>query len=112
MKVRFSDMLHEAEEWRHRRHEDEPEPAGLLGKMRRRIMSFVVERIAEQRLLWHMRKATEVCARIPADMQQAEADRVIRATLKKDADHHLKWTLIDVALPAGAGGAIIVVRIS
>ena len=67
-------------------------------RMRRRVMGFVVERIAEQRLLWHLRKATEVCARIPADMQQAEADRVIRAMLKKDADHHLKWMLIDFAL--------------
>ena len=68
MKVRFADMLHEAEEWRHRRHELEPEPTGIFARMRRRIMSFVVERIAEQRLLWHMRKATEICARIPADM--------------------------------------------
>jgi len=98
MKLRFSEMLHEAEEWRHRRHEHEPEPVGLLGKMRRRVMGFVVERIAEQRLLWHMRSATEVCARIPADLEQAEADRVIRGMLKKDADHHLKWTLIDFAL--------------
>jgi hypothetical protein len=98
MKVRFSDMLHEAEEWRHRRHEHEPEPSGILGRLRRRVMSYVVERIAEQRLLWHMRKATEVCARIPADMEPAEADRVIRAMLKKDADHHRKWTIIDFAL--------------
>ena len=98
MKVQFSEMLHEAEEWRHRRHEQEPEPVGILGRGRRRIMSFVVERIAEQRLLWHMRTATEVCARVPSDMAPAEADRVIRAMLKKDADHHFKWTLIDFAL--------------
>jgi hypothetical protein len=98
MKVRFADMLHEAEEWRHRRHELEPVPTSIFARLRRRIMSFVVERIAEQRLLWHMRKATEMCARIPADMAEADAERVIRAMLKKDADHHLKWTLIDLAL--------------
>jgi hypothetical protein len=98
MKVQFSEMLHEAEEWRHRRHEREPEPVGILVRLRRRIMSFVVERIAEQRLLWHMRTATEICAQVPSDMPQADADRVIRAMLKKDADHHLKWTLIDFAL--------------
>ena len=56
-------------------------------------MGFVVERIAEQRLLWHLRKATEVCARIPADMPDGRGDAVIRAMLKKDADHHLKWML-------------------
>ena len=98
MKVRFSDMLHEAEEWRHRRHEQEPEPVGFLARMRRRVMGFVVERIAEQRLLWHMRKATEICAQIPADMAEAEANRVVRAMLKKDADHHTKWTAIDFGL--------------
>src|SRR5262245_4210866 len=98
MKVQFSEMLHEAEEWRHRRHEVDPEPVGLLARGRRRVMSFVVERIAEQRLLWHMRTATEICARVPSDVAQPEADRVIRAMLKKDADHHLKWTLIDFAL--------------
>jgi len=100
MKENFSEMLKEAEEWRHRRHEVDPEPVGLLARARRRAMGFVVERIAEQRLLWHMRKAAEICARIPADMSEADANRVIRAMLKKDADHHLKWTLIDFALVA------------
>jgi hypothetical protein len=98
LKVRFSAMLHEAEEWRHRRHEIVPEPAGLLARLRRKTMSFVVERIAEQRLLWHLRTTTEVCARIPSDITAEEADRVIRAMLKKDADHHLKWMIIDLAL--------------
>ena len=98
MKRRFSDMLREAEEWRQRRHDENPEPTGFLSRVRRRIMGFVIERIAEQRLLWHLRRASEVCARIPADMSEAEAERIIRAMLKKDADHHLKWLLIDLAL--------------
>lgn len=98
MKRRFADMLHEAEEWRQRRHELRPEPAGMLGRLRRKVMGFVVERIAEQRLLWHMRKATEICARIPADVSQEVADHTIRAMLKKDADHHFKWLLIDLTL--------------
>ena len=98
MKERFSEMLHEAEEWRHRRHEQEPVPVGMMARLRRRVMSFVVERIAEQRLLWHMRTATEICAHVPADMTPADADRVMRAMLKKDADHHLKWMLIDFGL--------------
>lgn len=98
MKLRFAEMLREAEEWRHRRHEQVPTPTGIIGRLRRRIMSFVVERIAEQRLLWHMRTATEMCARIPADLGDEAADRIIRAMLKKDADHHLKWLMIDLAL--------------
>ena len=99
LKARFTEMLREAEEWRQRRHEQEDtEQPGLLGRVRRKIMGFVVERIAEQRLLWHLRSATQVCARIPADLNAAEAHALIRSMLKKDADHHLKWLFIDLAL--------------
>jgi hypothetical protein len=98
LKRRFAEMLKEAQEWRHRRQEHEAASRGLLVRVRRRVMGFIVERIAEQRLLWHLRRATEVCARIPSDLPEAEADRIIRAMLKKDADHHLKWLLIDLAL--------------
>ena len=101
-------MLLEAEEWRHRRHEMHPEPAGVVARLRRKVMGFIVERIAEQRLLWHLRKATEVCARIPADLTEAEADAVIRATLKKDVDHHGKWLLIDFALLIPSAALMIV----
>ncbi|MGQ0736059.1 MAG: hypothetical protein ACT4QD_20695 [Acidobacteriota bacterium] len=102
MTRKFDAMLHEAEEWRHRRQEQRSEPPGLVGRLRRRIMGFVVERIAEQRLLWHLRKATEVRARMPADLMPADADRIVRQQLKADADHHLKWMFIDLALLAPA----------
>jgi hypothetical protein len=98
---RFSEMLREAEEWRLRRHEEEEaqgERAGFMVRMRRRMLGFVVERIAEQRLLWHLRTATAVCAQVPSDLPIAEAETIIRATLKKDLDHHFKWLWIDVAL--------------
>jgi hypothetical protein len=98
---RFSEMLREAEEWRLRRHEEEEaqgERVGFMTRMRRRMLGFVVERIAEQRLLWHMRTATAVCAQVPADLPVAEAETIIRATLKKDLDHHFKWLWIDLAL--------------
>ena len=98
MKRRFGDMLREAEDWRQRRHEAQLEPATLFARLRRKIMGFVVERIAEQRLLWHMRKHSEICARVPADLPESEAEAIIRTILKRDADHHLKWTLIDLLL--------------
>ena len=100
MKRRFADMLHEAEEWRQRRHEARPEPATFFARLRRKVMGFVVERIAEQRLLWHMRRHTDICARVPSDLSEREADHIIRAVLKRDADHHLKWMLIDLLLLA------------
>jgi hypothetical protein len=97
---RFDDMLLEAEEWRHRRHEAQPEPAGVLAKARRKVMGYIVERIAEQRLLWHLRKQERVCARIPSDISESEADAVIRGMVKKDVDHHLKWLGVDFLLLA------------
>jgi hypothetical protein len=97
LRRRFADMLREAEEWRQRRHERDQTP-GMLARWRRRIMGFVVERIAEQRLLWHMRRASEVCARIPADLSPAAAHTLVRSMLKKDADHHLTWLVIDLVL--------------
>jgi hypothetical protein len=98
LKRRFDDMLLEAEEWRRRRHEARPEPAGVVARARRQIMGYIVERIAEQRLLWHLRKVDRVCARVPTDITNADADAVIRAMVKKDADHHRKWLWIDLLL--------------
>ena len=99
VKRRFSEMLREAEEWRHKRHEGEDlPPAGVVTRLRRRAMQFIVERIAEQRLLWHLRRADDVCAQVPSDMAEAEADAVIRGMLKRDLDHHFKWMWIDLAL--------------
>jgi hypothetical protein len=96
---RFSEMLREAEEWRHRRHEGEQHAqAGFMVRTRRRVMGFVVERIAEQRLLWHLRRVTKVCVQIPSDMSPEQADAIIKSVLKKDADHHFKWIWIDLAL--------------
>lgn len=98
MKRRFSDMLREAEEWRNRRLDAQPEPMTFIARTRRKAMGFIVERIAEQRLLWHLRKATEVCACIPADMSDQEADTIIRRMLRKDSDRHRKWLWIDLGL--------------
>lgn len=95
LKRRFGAMLLEAEEWRHRRHEAQPEPAGLLARARRKTMGFIVERIAEQRLLWHLRKASAVCVHVPTDLTATDVDVVVRAMLTRDADHHRKWLLID-----------------
>ncbi len=99
LRRRFAETLREAEEWRHQRHEQEgPEKMGFVARMRRRAMGFVVERIAEQRLLWHLRTATDVCVQIPSDLSEAEAETNIRTMLKKDADHHFKWIWIDLLL--------------
>lgn len=108
IKGKFAATLREAEEWRHRRHEAQPEPQGVLARMRRKVMGFIVERVAEQRLLWQLRKATEVCACIPADVSEAEADILIRSRLKFDADHHRKWLWIDALLLISTAPLVVI----
>jgi hypothetical protein len=100
LKRRFDEMLLEAEEWRRRRHETAPVPDSVIGRARRKIMGFIVERIAEQRLLWQLRKATRVCAHVPADLSEQLADEIIGGMLKRDHDHHFKWLWIDLLLLA------------
>jgi hypothetical protein len=95
LRRRFNAMLLEAEEWRHRRHERQPASDGLLGRARRKVMGFIVERIAEQRLLWHLRKVATMCVHVPTDLMASDVDDIVRAMLSRDADHHRKWFWID-----------------
>ena len=105
---RFREILAEAEEWRHRRHEQRVDTGGFITRGRRKVMGFIVERIAEQRLLWHLRSATDVCAHIPDDLPPDEADSIVRESLRNDADHHRKWLWIDFALLVPSAALTIV----
>ena len=105
---RFDAMLVEAEEWRHRRQEAKTEPAGFMARTRRQIMGYIVERIAEQRLLWQLRKVDVVCARIPSDMKEAMADGIVIPMLKKDVEHHRKWLWIDLVLLLASLALVII----
>jgi hypothetical protein len=106
-RVRFAEMLREAEQERHR-PVDTTEQPGLLARARRRMMRFVVERIAEWRLLWHLRSADAVTAHVPADMDPGDAERLMRATLKADADRHLRWMVVDLLLLAASAPLMLV----
>lgn len=87
---RFSEMLREAEEERHRRHEVTPDeaPQSLATRWKRRILRVIVERAAEQRLLWHLRSATHATLHAPDDLGADAALRIMQAGLRKDNDRH------------------------
>ena len=51
-------------------------------------MRWIAERIAEQRLLWHLRKAESATLHTSADLAAPEADAIMRASMKRDADFH------------------------
>lgn len=92
---KFSEMLREAEAERHRRHDAAAEAqAGVLTRWRRKMLRWIVERAAEQRLLWHLRTATEAVLNVPADVAPEQAMAIFRQGLKRDSDRHLRWFIV------------------
>jgi len=99
MRAKFNQQLKEAEEARHQKAIEEP--TSFLGRMQKRSMRFIAERIAEQRLLWHLRKADTATLHTSRDLPPEQAESIMRASMKRDADHHrnrmIPHTLILIA---------------
>jgi hypothetical protein len=108
LRYRFTLMLRAAEERRHRHEPMDDEPKGWLGRMQDRMMAWVVERIAEQRLLWNLRGQTAATAAHPQDMPFDEVLTLIRRALRRDYERHRLWLVVDT-LGLIASGAVMMV---
>ena len=99
---RFRQMIADAE--RERRH-GPPQGAtrGWAGRMRAKTMRWVAESVAEQRLLWHLRRQTGACLFFPDDLEEAAAVRILREQLGRDFDKHRFWLVIDSLGFVGSG---------
>jgi hypothetical protein len=95
LRRRFAIMLHAAEERRHQTPDVEPHPQNNLERMQERIMAWVAERIAEQRLLWNLRRETAVLAVHPQDMPFDQVLTLVRRTLQRDYERHRLWLGVD-----------------
>lgn len=71
------------------------EPRGWIGRMRARGIGWVVERVAEQRLLWNLRGLADATAAHPQDMTFEQVMALIQSELKRDYDRHRRWLIID-----------------
>src|SRR5262245_23783173 len=89
----FSEMLAEAE--RERRQGATTVDGGWWRRAKRRLMCWVAESIAEQRLLWHLRRQTEACLFYPDDVDEPVATARLRSGLKRDFEKHRFWLIID-----------------
>lgn len=96
--IRFQAMLKDAEQ-EQRRPEGERDTVTWTG----RLMRWVAERVAEQRLLWHLRRQDAATLHFPADLTAEEAEAVLRAQLRGDADRHWRWMIVDTVLTAITG---------
>lgn len=94
LRERFSVMLRAAEE-RQRSGAQPVEAEGFLGRLQDRVVAWVAERIAEQRLLWNLRRETAVQAAHPSDMSFEQVMTLIRRMLQRDYERHRRWLVID-----------------
>jgi hypothetical protein len=95
LRRRFSDLLAEAERERRREAGAHRRDRGWVARAKARMMRWVAESIAEQRLLWHMRRQTEACLFFPDDVTEGSAIGQLRSQLGRDRDKHRFWLSID-----------------
>jgi hypothetical protein len=94
LRQRFREMLAEAEHERRQPRAALP-PSGWAGRLKARMMRWIAESIAEQRLLWHLRRQSEGCFHYPDDLPADDAMAMMRAQLKSDFEKHRFWLIID-----------------
>lgn len=104
MKRRFSAMLAEAERER-RRGPVDPPARGVFGRLKARTLRYVAESIAEQRLLWHLRRQNDACLFFPDDLEESRARTLLRRQLGRDFERHRFWLIVD-SLGFVASGAL------
>jgi hypothetical protein len=95
---RFALMLHAAEERRQRGYTAGPPPSTWLGRVQERILAWVAERIAEQRLLWNLRRESIAVLAHPEDMGFEQVLTLVRRMLQRDHDRHRLWLVLDTIL--------------
>jgi hypothetical protein len=100
-------MLREAERRRHVDPAAEPADRRWPARVQDRIMAWVAERIAEQRLLWNLRHETAVVAAHPSDMTSDQAQTLIARVLQRDYDRHRRWLVIDSLLAIASAALVI-----
>ena len=86
MRRRFNEQLKEAEESRHQKAIEEPKT--VFGRVHKRMMRWIAERIAEQRLLWHLRTAERATLHVSADLLPRDAEHLMRDNIRRDLEFH------------------------
>jgi hypothetical protein len=104
---RFRTVLDTIEHEEQRRDTDESADRatarGLGARVRRGVLRWMAERIAEQRLLWHLGRVDRVSAAYPQDLTKEGAQALIRAMLGRDRDRHRFWLVINAMAFIGSG---------
>src|SRR5688572_3781332 len=102
LRRRFSLLLKAAERRQHG-ETDGDEPKGWAGRAQDWMLTWIVERIAEQRLLWNLRRQTSAVLAHPEDMTFEQVLRLVRGKLQHDFERHLRWLVVDTLLFIASG---------
>ena len=106
LRYRFAVMLHQAED-RRRGGQTYPRATTQLGRLQEWIMAWVAERVAEQRLLWNLRREREVVAFHPQDLTFEQTLTLIHRVLQRDYERHRVWLVVDTLLLIGSIALIL-----
>lgn len=94
--ARFKAMLAAAER---ERLEGRPaiteEPRTWTRRLRDHAVRWVAERIAEQRLLWNLRREHQAILIHPDDLADDQPQATLRSMLQRDYDRHRRWLVVD-----------------
>ena len=71
----------------------EQDPEKWSQRVRGRAMRWVAEKVAEQRLLWGLRKYSAARVFYPVDLAESQATTILRRLLQRDADRHRFWMI-------------------
>lgn len=104
---RFRAVLAAVEDEEHGRHAATPDapaaPSGRGARLKRQVFKWMAERIAEQRLLWHLRQADRVVTAYPDDLDAAAALAHVRKMLGRDLQRHRVWLVVTAAAFVASG---------
>ena len=74
-----------------------------IRNLRSHLVRWIAASIAEQRLLWNLRRQTEVMLVYPKDLEAQTALETMRDLLQHDVSRHFRWLVIDVLALGTAG---------
>ena len=83
-------------------------PRSWTERLKDRMLCWLAEKIAEQRLLWRLRNESELALHHPDDMAPEQASTLARRELQREADRHFKWIIIDGLMFVASGAFFLV----
>ena len=68
-----------------------------FGRLEGWMLGWLVERIADQRLLWNLRRQTNACVMYPDDLSFDQATAIISLKLTQEYGRHRVWLVVDAS---------------